>query len=218
MRRRGLGSGLTSSWISMPSKSLITLLVVLLGGCASTSGIPDTTYFRLPSRAAVVALPTPLFAQPISVDTLIADGLYSDQALIYSLDPEADRLRAYHYQMWVDPPVRMLQRRLIGALRDLNASTVVADRLPSKASRWRVSGRIERFERVRRATGWVAVVQLQLRVEGVGSELPLLLREYRAEAPAAATSVKDSVTAMGAALDQVLADFLGDLQAAAAGV
>ncbi len=207
MRRRGQGSVFILAWISF--------LIVLLGGCASTSGIPDTTYFRLPSRAAVVALPTPLFAQPISVDTLIADGLYSDQALIYSLDPEAARLRAYHYQLWVDPPVRMLQRRLIGALRDFNASTVVADRLPSQAVRLRVSGRIERFERVLRATGWVSVVQLQLRVESSDNELPLLLREYSAEVPGSGPSVKDSVTAMGDALDKVLADFLRDLQAAA---
>ena len=203
---------------SVLSRVLLAWMILLLAGCASTPGIPETTYFRLPSRAAVVALPTPLFAQPISVDTFIADGLHSDQALIYSLDPEAARLRAYHYQLWVDPPVRMLQRRLIGALRDFNASRVVADRLPSKAERLRVSGRIERFERVQRATGWVAVVQLQLRVEGSGNALPLLLREYKAEVPAAAASVKDSVTAMGDALDQVLADFLRDLQTAAAGV
>ncbi|MGQ0798520.1 MAG: ABC-type transport auxiliary lipoprotein family protein [Pseudomarimonas sp.] len=210
MCRHGLGSGFTAG--------LVALLILLLSGCVSTSGIPDTTYFRLPTRAAVTALPAPLFAQPISVDTLIADGLYSDQALIYSLDPEAARLRAYHYQLWVDPPVRMLQRRLIGALRDLNASAVVADRLPSNAARLRVSGRIERFERVLSASGWVAVVQLQLRVEGGGNELPMLLREYKAEVPAAAASVKDSVTAMGEALDQVLAAFLRDLQTAAAGV
>jgi len=210
MRRRRLGTVFVSGWAAG--------LLLLLGGCASTTGIPETTYFRLPQRATVAALPSPLFAQPISVDTLIADGLHSDQALIYSLDPEAARLRAYHYQLWVDPPVRMLQRRLIGALRDFNASSVVADRLPSTAKSLRVSGRIERFERVQRATGWVAVVQLQLRVESGGNELPLLLREYRAEVPAAAASVRDSVTAMGDALDQVLADFLRDLQKAAAGV
>lgn len=209
MRRCALG---------MAFRGWIVWLILLLGGCASAPGIPDTTYFRLPQRALVTALPTPLFAQPISVDTLIADGLHSDQALIYSLDPEAARLRAYHYQLWVDPPVRMLQRRLIGALRDFNASAVVADRLPSKAERLRVTGRIERFERVKREGVWVSVVQLQLRVENSGSELPLLLREYTAEVPAAATSVKASVAAMGDALDQVLVNFLRDLQAAAGGV
>lgn len=196
--------------------SSIILVAFALAGCAATPGIPDTTYFRLPPSAPVAALATPLFEHPISVDTLIADGLYSDQALIYSLDPEGARLRAYHYQLWVDPPVRMLQRRLIGVLRDINASSVVADRLPSQTTRLRVSGRIDRFERVRRASGWVAVANLHLRVEGVDdSGVPLLLRDYTHEEPADGDSVRDSVQAMSTALDRILADFLRDLQTAA---
>jgi ABC-type uncharacterized transport system auxiliary subunit len=193
---------------------LLPALLLVLAGCAATPGIPETTYFRLPPRAPVVASPTPLFEQPISVDTLIADGLYSDQALIYSLDPSGARLRAYHYQLWIDPPVRMLQRRLIRSLRELNAAVVVTDRLPSQTERFRVSGRIERFERVRRSEGWVAVVGLTVRVEHSDAELPLLLRDYVAEVPATGSSVRDSVQAMGTALDQVIADFHADLQAA----
>jgi len=194
---------------------LLPALLLVLAGCAATPGIPETTYFRLPPRPPVVASPTPLFERPISVDTLIADGLYSDQALIYSLDPAGARLRAYHYQLWVDPPVRMLQRRLIRSLRELNAANVVTDRLPSQTERLRVSGRIERFERVRRSEGWVAVVGLHIRVEDSDAGLPLLLRDYQAEVPASGTSVRDSVQALGAALDRVIADFHDDLQAAA---
>ncbi len=189
----------------------LAVMMVVLAGCASTPGIPDTTYFRLPPRASMEALPTPLFEHPISVDTLIADGLYSDQALLYSLDPTGERVRAYHYQLWVDPPVRMLQRRLIGGLRDFNAATVVADRLPSHVERIRISGRLERFERIRRDSGWVVMVALQLRVEAPHQALPLLLQEYRAEVPADGPSVRDSVKAIGVALDRVQAGFLADL-------
>lgn len=203
--------------MTMMRVCLCALLVLLLAGCASGPGIPDTTYFRLPPRAPIERLDQPLFVQPVTVDTLIADGLHSDQALIYSLDPQGARLRGYHYQLWVDPPVRMLQRRLIGALRDFNASEVVADRLPSQTARVRVSGRIERFERIRRGEGWVAAVGLQLRVDGPDGGLPLLLRDYVREVPADGTSVRDSVLAIGAALDQVQAEFLRDLRAAAGG-
>ncbi len=195
----------------------VFVIVILLAACATAPGIPDTTYFRLPPRAEITPLATPLFDLPISVDTLIADGLYSDQALIYSLDPEGARLRAYHYQLWVDPPVRMLQRRLTGALRDLNAASVVADRLPSSTKRVRISGRIERMERVRRASGWVSVISLMLRVEGSEDGVPLVLREYSAEVPATGASVRDSVQAMGTAFDRVLADFIRDLSVAASG-
>lgn len=195
----------------------VVLIALALAGCASTPGIPETTYFRLPPRAEIAALPRPLFDHPITVDTLIADGLYSDQALIYSLDPAASRLRAYHYQLWVDPPTRMLQRRIIGALRDVNAASIVADRLPSQQARVRISGRIERLERVRRETGWVSAVRLSLRVEAPDDALPVLLKDYTAEVPASGTSVRDSVTAMGSALDHVLAAFIRDLQATQSG-
>jgi len=190
------------------------MLVGLVGlvGCASAPSTPETTYFRLPPRAAVTPLEAPLFADPLSVDTLLADGLYSDQALLYSLDPEAARVRAYHYQLWLDPPVRMLQRRLIATLRARQVAPMVADRLPTHIRQVRVSGRIERFERVQRATGWVSVVSLVLRVDGPDGGLPLLLREYRAEVAASGASVRDSVAATGVALDQISADFLRDLQ------
>jgi uncharacterized lipoprotein YmbA len=196
---------------------VIALAALLLAACATAPGIPETTYFRLPPRPAVEASAEPVFPHPIAVDTFIADGLHSDQALIYSLDPAGARLRAYHYQLWVDPPVRMLQRRLIGLLREANAAGLVADRLPAQTQRVRVSARLERFERIRRGEGWVTAVTLQIRVDGPDGELPLLLRDYSEEVPADGPSVRDSVAALGRAVDRVYLAFLGDLRAAARG-
>lgn len=196
---------------------VLTLAALLLAACATAPGIPETTYFRLPPRPAVEASAEPAFPHPIAVDTFIADGLHSDQALIYSLDPAGARLRAYHYQLWVDPPVRMLQRRLIGMLREANAATLVADRLPAQTQRVRVSARLERFERIRRGEGWVTAVTLQIRVDGPDGALPLLLRDYSEEVPAQGMSVRDSVAALGSAVDRIYLAFLGDLRAAARG-
>lgn len=185
-----------------------------LSACASAPGIPDTVYFRLPPRAATSPLPEPVLPHPIVVSTLLADGLHSDQAIIYSLDPEGARLKAYHYQLWVDPPVRMLQRRMIGALRDARVSEIVADRLPNQVEALRVEGRIERFERVRTATGWNVAVTLWLRADLRNGKPPLVLREYAQELPAKGNSVRDSVNAIGTALDRIYADFVRDLAAA----
>lgn len=185
-----------------------------LSACATAPGIPDTVYFRLPPRVAASPLPQVALTQPIVVNTLLADGLHSDQAIIYSLDPEGARLKAYHYQLWVDPPVRMLQRRLIGALRDARVSDIVADRLPNQVEALRVEGRIERFERIRTATGWNVAVTLWLRADLRNGQPPLVLREYAQELPAGGDSVRDSVSAIGAALDRIYADFIRDLAAA----
>lgn len=196
----------------------IALLAVLLvlAGCAAGPGIPDTVYYRLPTRAAPEAAvrTEPLLLRPVIVETLLADGLHSDQAIIYSLDPDGARLKAYHYQLWVDPPVRMLQRRLIGALRDAKLSEVVTDRIPNEVDALRIEGRLERFERIRVTENeWKVVAMLSLRADLRDGKPPLLLREYTQDSPAAGPSVRDSVNALGEAMDRIYAEFLRDLEA-----
>lgn len=195
---------------------LAAVLMLALVACAGAPGIPETTYFRLPPRVEGVKLPEPVLRQPIVVDTFYADGLYSDQAIIYTLDPEGARLRTYHYQLWIDPPVRLLQRRLIAALRDAGASHIVADRLPSEIPTVDVEGRISRFERVKTDTGYRVAVGFTLRadVQDDGRP-PLVIKDYFVEVPVQGETVRDSVNAMGTAVDQLYAEFVGDLVAGA---
>jgi cholesterol transport system auxiliary component len=200
------------------------LLCLLLAGCASAPGIPETSYFRLPPRASLApvevalgdpVLADPVLADPVMVQPFMADGVHANQALLYSLDPGGERLRTYHYQLWVDPPTRMLQRRLIAQLRDAGVATLVAGQLPPSRSLWRVQGRIEAFERVRRGDGWHVQVALQLRLDHGDEPMPRLLRDYRRELPAGGETVRDSVRAFGAAIDAIYAEFLADMIASA---
>jgi ABC-type uncharacterized transport system auxiliary subunit len=171
--------------------------------------VPDMTYFRLPPPAAEVAQRAPTFAIPVDVSVFGADGLYAEQAIIYSADADGGTLHNYHYQLWIDPPARLLQRRLIGALRDAKAAPLVTDRLPASTDALRVSGLILRFDRAHGADGYAAKVVLQLRVERAGELLSE--RVYRAEAPANGDELKASVAAFGTALDRIYGEFLGDL-------
>jgi uncharacterized lipoprotein YmbA len=190
------------------------LFAALLGGCAATPGIPETTYYRLPPMPEVAQRESPLFEAPVVVETFLADGLHSDQALLYAMDEGAAQLRAYHYQLWVDPPVRMLQRRLMRALRHAGVAALVLDRIGSQGEAIRVNGRIERFERVPAGTGWLASVALGLRVDDASGR-PLLVRRYREDVAAAGATVADSVRAFGEALDRIHAAFIADLETAA---
>jgi cholesterol transport system auxiliary component len=185
-----------------------TLLLLGLAACATAPGIPDTVYHRLPEPAALPTF-TRVFAQPLLVEVFAADGLHSDQALLYGEDGEA-RLKAYHYQLWVDPPSRLLQRRLIAALQQSGLADLVSDRLPPRSGALRIEGRIAAFERVRGDAGWEASVALGLRAERPGG-MPLLQREYRARVAAGDDSLAATTRAFGAALDQVFADFLREL-------
>lgn len=191
--------------------ALLALLLVLIG-CAAAPGIPETTYHRLPQPAPVpkLAQPSPL---PIVVERLQADGLHADQALLYAMDPYGHRLRAYHYNLWVDPPGYLLQRRLIGRLRSAGAAETVTDAAPLRVRALHLSGRIIRFERVPRiGGGWDARLRLRLRLDARNGELPLLEETYRARVEAGDDSLASSVQALSQALDRVIAEFLRDLE------
>ncbi len=194
----------------------LTAGMLLLGACSPPS-VPDVTYFRLPPATPLKHLAKPLSLLPIEVETFRAEGLYAEQALIYATSPDAGALRAYHYQLWSDPPSRGLQERLTGLLRDSDIAPLVSDRLPASVQALRVQGRMVRYERVPQAQGVMAVVAFQIRVEQDTGE-PLLEQTYSAQEAAAGDTMAATVQAFGVAVDAAFAKFQADLIALEGGV
>lgn len=190
---------------------LISLaLILLFMGCAGKP-VPDIAYYRMPSVAAGSIAKEKRFSIPIIVDSLIANGVYNEQAILYVMKPGGS-IKAYHYQLWDEPPGQLLQRRLVDTLRTKNASQLVTDRLPSSIDSLRISGRIERFERVKTKAGWIASVRLELRVERGAQNAPLIVSNYDAQVPAAGDTMQDTVRAFAAAIDQTLDALWSDLE------
>lgn len=188
--------------------ALALAATVLMSACTAPT-VPDMVYYRLPEPALDEAATTRRFELPIDVNVFAADGLYAEQALIFTQREDGRALQTYHYQHWVDPPARMLQRRLIGVMRRAQIAPLVTDRLPASADALVVSGVILRFDRVRAADGQHAEVSLQLRIERSGD----LLDEhvYKASVTAASDELRATVDAFGAALDKIYGEFLVDL-------
>jgi ABC-type uncharacterized transport system auxiliary subunit len=186
------------------------IATVALAACSAPT-VPDFTYYRLPRPEPLEMAPKPLFGDVV-VDVFAADGLYGDQALIYATDPGALELRQYHYQLWTDPPTRVLQRRVIEQLRKTNIAGEITDQLPASHPAIRISGVILRFDRAPNASGgFTATVALKLRADDE-TGTPMLDDYYRAERPAADATMRATVDAYGAALDQVFAAFYADLR------
>jgi uncharacterized lipoprotein YmbA len=188
---------------------VLAAATLLLGACAPPS-VPDVTYFRLPTAAPLARAAKPMSVLPIEVETFRAEGLYAEQALIYATTADAGALRAYHYQMWSDPPSRGLQERLTSRLRDSGIAPLVSDRLPASVEALRVQGRILRYERVPQAQGVIAAVAFEMRVEQ-GSGEPLLEQTYAAEQVATGDTMAATVQAFGMAVDTAFAKFQTDL-------
>lgn len=189
---------------------LPALIVSLLTACAAGPGIPETTYFRLP-EAAVLAAAAPGLDSPLVIDTFLADGVHSDQSILYAVDDQGERLRAYHYQLWVDPPTRMLQRRLIRTLSGAGVAPRVLERLPPSAEQHRLQVRITAFERLPGEAEHRVRVALDVRLDRSDRADPLLLREYRRELPAAA-GIGGAVAAFAQAIDAIYGELAADLR------
>ena len=92
-------------------------------------------------------------------------------------------------------------------------STVMGDRLPPRGDQYRLQLRIESFERVRTASGWVVRAGFEARLDKPGELLPRLKKTYALERPAGA-DIQSSVDAMATVLDQVYAQLAIDIAAA----
>ncbi len=184
--------------------------LLLVAGCGTVPAVPEVRYYRLPPGEELPNAETAAFQQALVVEPLSADGVYNDQSILYALKPGGS-LKNYHYQLWSDPPGRMLQRRLIANLRSARMAPLVTDRLPASQPSLRLTGLIERFERVRIGEDrWQVYVALQFRLDG-NDDQHLLTRSYRAEVPAESASIQATVRAFARAIDQCFAELRGDL-------
>lgn len=196
--------------MNVPFRACLLMLALVVAAC-SVPQVPDQTYYHLPRPAELPKAAAPLFERPVVVELFGADGLYADRALVYALDADARELRQYHYQLWTDPPTRLLQRRLIVELRQAGVAPRVTDALPASMPALRIAGVILRFERVPAADGGArAVVVLKLRASGADG-VPLVEEIYRAEAPVDGKRLVASADAFGRAIDQAFAAFHADL-------
>jgi ABC-type uncharacterized transport system auxiliary subunit len=190
---------------------LLLAALVALGGCGNVPGVPDHTYFRMSGAKALPRSEKQVFVNPIVVGLFDANGLYADRALVYALDAQADELRQYHYQLWTDPPTRLLQRRLQIELRDAAIAPLVIDSLAASQAAHRISGEILRFERVPTVEGgYIGSVVLKIRVDRPDGT-PQVDEIYHADVAASDARLMSSANALFEAVDEIFAEFHADL-------
>jgi cholesterol transport system auxiliary component len=195
-------------------RAILALTAILLLSACSPPSVPDVTYFRMPPPATLPHADKPLSSLPIEVEVFRGEGIYAEQALLYSNTTDAGALRTYHYQLWSDPPSRDLQARLTTMLRGSGIAPLVTDRLPASDQALRVQGSIVRYERVKHDQGYEVTVAFEMRVEQDSGE-PVIEQMYAAQATADDASIEASVRAFGIAVDQAFAKFYSDLTALA---
>jgi cholesterol transport system auxiliary component len=189
------------------------IAVLMLFGCA-TDPLPDYRYYRSAPSAAVDALAAPLLAETVEVAFFRADGVLGERPIVYSYDDEPQKLSQYHYQLWTDPPGAWIQRRIVDLLGNYRISPLVSPRASPRSEPSQLTGTIERFERIKNATGgqWRVAVALRLRLEAHRASVPLLEKRYEVMLDVAGDTIANSVDSFGQAVDQITAQFVQDLR------
>lgn len=183
-----------------------TLLALcgVLTACGGVTPAPVDRYYRLqptPIASSAKALPG-----PIALKALRADSLYAERAIVFSEEANPRQLRQYYYHLWLYEPARMIQDHLIASLGG------VLDLVAGDRAKWRLEGRILRFERVLGGKNCKAVATLELSLSAQGKTM--LAKTYHADQAAANDSFPAFVVAMERALASIYAEFLRDLDAA----
>lgn len=196
--------------VSMRAAAVV--LSVALTGCGSLASPPADTFYRLAPRAmGEVPSPAP-GARLIFVPPFDASGVHGERALVYA-HADDTTLEQYRYHYWIESPRVMLQLGLADALRArLGVQAVTAP----VGTAGELRGRIVRFERHTGAGGDRAVVAIHIDLLGEQGRVPLLSRDYEAAVGVADDSIAAFVSAMNAAVDEVVARIVDDLAARAA--
>lgn len=183
---------------------------VLFASC-SAAPVPTDTYYNLTAGASVSSGGGSPIEGTVEVPPFRAEGVVNERAIIFRQSDTTQKQYTYHY--WSEPPSIMLQRSLIDALR--TSRTFGQAAAPEfRADRdYEIVGTLRRLEHVVGGGGTV-IVEFDVGLRRIRGNESLLLKTYRTER-SAGRGVASAVSAMSAALDELLADMVKDISAAA---
>ncbi len=184
--------------------------LLTLAACSSDP-VPRDTFYRLGPPAVPAARAGGPITGVAEVPPFRAAGIVSERAILFRDSP--DQLQQYTYHAWAEPPALMLQRSLIGVLRQAQAFGTVAtpDMRPDRD--YELRGDLRQLEHVRGAGRSTVAMEIELAVRRVRGNQQVLLKTYRAEEPVPDGSVGGAVAAFTRGLDSIYGAFLADLAA-----
>ena len=197
--------------------NMLRLLVLVtglltLGACAARV-VPEDNFYRLTlgTPPAAQNLLSGLASGVIQVERFTADGLLGGRAIVFSDGAQSNVAQTYHYDFWLEPPTILLQSALADTLRKEGVQKVVTPDLRIEPD-YTITGKIRAFEQVRSNPGFVRV-QIELAVsERAGGKL-IMFKSYKAEPRTDGDGIREAVSRMSAAIDQIYSEFLKDIAA-----
>jgi len=195
------------------TRQLVKLAIMLALAACTPKVVPEDNFYRLTLENPPAArnLPANLANGVIQIERFTADGLLGGRAIVFSNGARSNVAQTYHYDFWLEPPTILLQSALADTLRKAGVQKVVTPDLRIEAD-YIVAGKIRAFEQVRGNPGFVRV-QVELALSERGSGKLIMFKSYSAEPRTNGDGIREAVSTMSNALDEIYSEFLKDLAA-----
>lgn len=197
----------------MSSRSLgsTVLLCSVLAGCGGQGvPVPSDRFHRLIVGAPLTVYDTPRLEGTMEVERFNANGVLQERAIVFVEHDNPNVMHQYQYQLWADPPTRMLQAATVEYLRDAHlADQVVTTGLRVEPS-YTLTCDIKKLEHVVGNSSSV-LVELEYRLRDYQRGDLVWVRTYRVEKATRDPSVASATEAIEEAVDEILASLTADL-------
>lgn len=188
--------------------------LLALYGCAADP-VPKDTFYRISAPTGLPAMARPVLDGPLVVESVIADGIFRERAVVYSDGNGV--LRQYSYHFWATAPGRMLQH---AAHEHLKARGLAAEVLPPTARPDRahvLRGRVLTLEHVLDGADTRISVAIEWSYYAPGTAAPVFLETYRETEPAPSRSVAAAAGSLADALARIHERLIEDIAGAVRG-
>ena len=190
-------------------KPLTVGAVLLLAACQQPP-LPEDHFYRMTPLTPVAGANVALNGT-VEVPRFVADGLAAHRPIIFSNASGSNRLQAYHYHFWSEPPAIMLQNALSNYLRKSNiAKSVLTPELRVEPE-FVATGKIIRFEQISTRPAKIAV-ELELGVKETGGDKLVHFSRYTVETETANPTVGAAVQQISKAVNDIFARFVADIR------
>jgi ABC-type uncharacterized transport system auxiliary subunit len=191
------------------SRLLAAAAVLALAACTAAP-VPKDHFYRLTAGAPASIAASAMLDGVLMIDRPIADGVYSERALVLNRHSDRSMVEQYHYHYWAEPPASMLQQQMVDFFRAAGLARQIVTPELRVRNDFALTSKIRRMERVIDGARPMVALEIEFALHNYRDNKLILLETYSEEVVAGSDGMGDAISALDAALTAILNRFLAD--------
>jgi ABC-type uncharacterized transport system auxiliary subunit len=189
----------------------VALACGVLAGCGQ-EGVPVPTdrFHRLMIDSPATVYPAPKLSGVLEVERFSANGVLQGRSIVFVEHDSPNVMHQYQYQLWSDPPTRMLQDATVDYLRDSQLADQVVPTGLRITPTYTLVGDIRQLEHVVGNSASV-IVELEFGLRQNRDDSLVWVKSYTATRAVKDDTVGAATRAMGEAVGEILTELSADL-------